>query len=199
LAMIVPSLYYDIIARVMPGAAFLKAVIPLQNLTITESSSDWIRLLLLLGGGYLAGLILPLSALIVLPVDAFIWLRSDQTFRDWLLGSPNDAIGTKSAEAGSTIGKMQAEATLCGNVAAGLAVAMALPKTMCIPLIAYVHDRYLLLIGFAFLILVANFRQAAYRGRQKNLYRMHVDKDLGPLRPLYATSVVNTDPRSGDS
>ena len=75
---LVPSVYYDLIARVCAGVPFLALLLWAQRESLRDLVSNaWIGFLLLLGAGYLAGLLLTSlsllwSVLIGLPVRFFL-------------------------------------------------------------------------------------------------------------------------------
>ncbi len=90
------------------------------------------------------------------------------------LSARNDEVAAKSAEAGATLAKMQAEATLCQNLLTGFLVLLVLDRTgtVAIPVL----DGH----GFAFRVFVALglaaasiFREGAYLFRQKRLHGLY--------------------------
>jgi hypothetical protein len=87
----------------------------------------------------------------------------------------NDEISVRNAQAGATLAKMQAEATLCQNLFTGFLLLLVLNDTglVLVPLVNTLCPavRWLLL---AILGLSAIFRIAAYCGRQNNLYEIIV-------------------------
>jgi hypothetical protein len=109
---IVPSLYYDLIARVCSGVPLL-VVLFWDHLHILGEIS-WSKLPLLLGAGYIVGLALtPLSVpwvgIQILARMAFT--MPHKTWRESF--NLADRIAAKDKEAGMTLAKMQAEAVLC--------------------------------------------------------------------------------------
>jgi hypothetical protein len=111
LGKIIPSIYYDLIARVCTGVTFLAAILWDHRGLFGEIS--WSTLTVVLGAGYIVGLVLtPLSlpwglvqfaVRYVLKMPKWDWREVDQ-------------IASKNKEAGSTLAKMQAEAVLCQNL-----------------------------------------------------------------------------------
>ncbi len=174
LGKILPSMYYDLIARVCPGVTFLTALLWEKRDLIGELT--WVKLVLFLGGGYIAGLLLtPLS----LPwglVQYIVRLVLKMPIRDWQHGpSLFDAISAKDKEAGGTLVKMMAEAVLCQNLFGALVALVIIngANVMPVALINYCSRNGLVTM---FLILAAACVQriAAYLVRENRLYKIHV-------------------------
>jgi hypothetical protein len=115
LGKIIPSVYYDLIARVGSGVPFLAVLLWGHRGSFGEVT--WAKLTLVLGAGYIVGLVLtPLSFLWgvlqllmrrVLKMPTWKWREGPHL---------SDLISAKNKEAGATLAKMQAEAILCQNL-----------------------------------------------------------------------------------
>jgi hypothetical protein len=180
---VVPSIYYDLIARVAPGALFLLSIDDAR--TLITLPSDGLRWVLVLGSSYVAGLVLtPLSDLVIAPV----WgLCNVPLVRQWLdipggarvPRCANDVIEAVRPELGSTLAKMQAETVLCGNLAAGYALLLWLPvKSLLTSYKVPECNRSTLIGGFVFLVVVASYRYVLYIGRQVQVYKILIDENL---------------------
>lgn len=173
---LVPSIYYDLIARVCAGVPFLTLLLWTQRDSFKDLVTNaWIGFLLLLGAGYLVGLLLtPLSlvwsALIGLPIRIILRVPT----ADWRHGSRNDEIAAKDKEAGATLAKMQAEATLCQNLLSAFIVLIVANDTgtFLVPALNAYGTKYRWII-FGVLVTAAVFRTAAYLGRQNSLYEIY--------------------------
>jgi hypothetical protein len=137
----------------------------------------WVGFLLLLGAGYLAGLLLTSlsllwSALIGLPTRIILGVPMAELRRH---GSRNDEIAAVDKEAGMTLAKMQAEATLCQNLLSAFIVLVIASETgtFTIPALAN-HGAGYRWIVLVTLLATALFRTVAYLARQESLYKIHI-------------------------
>jgi hypothetical protein len=180
---VVPSVYYDLIARVCAGVPFLALLLWAQRESFKDLvSSAWIGFILLLGAGYLAGLLLTSLSLLW---SALIGLPARTIFRmptaDWRHGSRNDEIAAKDKEAGATLAKMQAEATLCQNLLSGFLVLLIANDTGTFSVSALsAHGPMYRWVIFLALLAAAVFRTVAYLGRQNSLYKIYLPKKVHP-------------------
>jgi hypothetical protein len=139
----VPTLYYDLIARFVPGAASLGVLIWLSPYTLHDVErfthlSGGAFIGALVGAGYLYGLLLtPLGG-----IPEFLLQVSGKSFEHyspaWIWNCV-DAIGVQKEEAAAVFGKMAAEVTLCENLLAGVTLAALLnaPRVDWCPTLAW--------------------------------------------------------------
>jgi hypothetical protein len=128
IAKVVPSVYYDLIARVSAGTPFLVTLLwPYRE---NYGELTWEKLLLLLGAGYIVGLLLTALSVLWLPVELLIMVVLRTPMKNWRRGlTRNDEIAVRSEQAGATLAKMQAEATLCQNLFSGFSLLVLLNHT----------------------------------------------------------------------
>lgn len=167
-AKVIPSVYYDLIARVAAGAAVIAAAEWLGPLKVEDPSE---HLVLLTLGAYICGMLLtPFGALTAYGAGKLVELYLPRLPKcedlkvlpeeEWAKG-PNDLIAAVNVEAGATIAKMQAESTLCHNMFVG--VLALLPLAFC------KHWGYWF-AAVVLLAIAAIYRTAVYLVRQKQLY-----------------------------
>jgi len=169
LGQLIPSVFYDLIARVCPGVAFLVALFWHKRHAIEHLVHNaWVGFFLLLGAGYIAGLLLTTlsllwTVLIGLPIQCAFNIR----INEW---SRNDEIAEVNPEAGTTLAKMQAEATLAQNLLTGFVVLwIAVEKgALCLGPIKHYPWAIFPVLGGSVV-----FRTAVYLGRQQKLYEMY--------------------------
>jgi hypothetical protein len=183
LGKIIPSAYYDLIARVCSGVPFL--AILLWEHRGSFGDVTWAKLTLVLGVGYIVGLVLtPLSFLWgllqllvrrVLKMPAWKWREGPQL---------SDLISAKNKEAGATLAKMQAEAILCQNLFTAFLLLIIINKFSPFAPIsgcsACCRTLILLILGFS-----SAHRIAAYLYREKRLCGIYnrADTAAGPESP----------------
>lgn len=125
---VVPSLYYDLIARVCAGVPFVLLLVnyqaeKLKPLTSTMGASGTVLLVVLFG--YLLGLLLtPLAGSIAGPIQLLLKKKLGLDRLRWMdylleISRRSDAIGVKDRGMGAVIGKMGAERILCQNLLLG--------------------------------------------------------------------------------
>jgi hypothetical protein len=126
----IPSVYYDLIARVVPGGA----LIALIALTEPDVSALFERLeplagtLVAVAVSYLAGILLtPLGSLlfeapVLVASRGYAPARQFAADRLWPV---IDRIGHRNAALAGTLAKMAAEVTLCQNLMAGTVISLA--------------------------------------------------------------------------
>jgi hypothetical protein len=135
LAGLVPSVYYDLIARVLAGAPFALAIAWTEREDLIKvkdvPGAGSLLILLPAGASYLCGILLtPICGWTGLPVqmlfsskfDGHWWMpiSVSRTVSDWL-----DEVGLWNPSIGATLAKMQAEAVLCENLCGGYLLALA--------------------------------------------------------------------------
>lgn len=172
-AELIPSLYYDLIARICAGVPFLALLLSAQKDSMNRLVPDSVvGLILLLGAGYVVGFLLtPLSLAwnaIIMPLSWFL-LRVPGL--DWRHTKLNEEIALKGPEAALNLTKMQAEATMCQNLLSGYVFLFMADWKMgfSVPML---HDHGLLFAYTMPLLLgvCAVFQTMAYIRRQKMLY-----------------------------
>ena len=185
LGKVIPSVYYDIIARVSSGTPFLMILLWDHRETFGDELT-LAKLTLLLGAGYVAGLLLTAFTFLWMPVQFLVLAILRVQIRDWRRGlQRNDEISARNEQAGATIAKMQAEATLCQNLFTGFLLLILLNDLKLVPL-SLINTlgsagKWLML---AVLGLAGIFRGIVYFGRQNSLYE------------IFVTSQPNSPPRS---
>jgi hypothetical protein len=101
-----------------------------------------------------------------------------------LLGhaSRNDKIATIDKEAGTTLAKMQAEATLCQNLVSAFVILVIVNEKGTFTVLALKdHGIEYRWVIFLTLLATAVFRTVVYLGRQDGLYKLYVTKkEAGP-------------------
>ncbi|MEF7615339.1 hypothetical protein V4F39_15580 [Aquincola sp. MAHUQ-54] len=191
LADIVPTVYYDLIARVCPGAAFwitLSLVSPEVQRVFSVEKIGGTSLVLLILLSYLAGIVLSGFCLVWDAISYRLlsapgWLSSPLGLRSshglarqWqLVAQKMEAIAKASHDPGRIVTKALAEVTLCQNLLTGLVVLGAIGL--------YSSGRHFFspatypgtfgVVFVAFLVSML-FRQAMFLGRTEALYEMHV-------------------------
>jgi hypothetical protein len=120
---IVPTLYYDIIARIIPGVAFLLALSWKQQTEL----SNWIKVgswsvVLFIFLAYLAGMLLTAVGLVF--DFAWYWLstRLNWLWSPWDIGLKIDELFRRNASVGNSVLKMYAETTMFENLLAAIAI-----------------------------------------------------------------------------
>jgi hypothetical protein len=182
---LIPSFYYDLIARVSVGVPFLALLLwkerdSLKGLLPPDS---WVAFLLLAGAGYLAGLLLtPLSLIwtvVIMPAEAIIFRKKPSL--NWRRGIRNDEIAIRNKDAGLNLAKMQAEATLCQNLVSAFVVLMVADWSKTFPVLALENrgltDRCVL---FLILLACAGFQTLSYMSSQSRLYHLFIESGEEP-------------------
>lgn len=175
---IIPSLYYDLIARVAPGLVFLLSFDAIRK--GLNEHRDGLTATLLLAFGYVVGLLLtPFFEIIIAP----LWLLMRLQAVRRLMGLPkadlrsgNDVVGLQRADYGATLAKMQAESVLCANVASGLVIVRYLPWESYVSPVAAGATGAVPSVSFPllviFLIIAANYRYGMWVGRQAQVINL---------------------------
>jgi hypothetical protein len=125
---VIPSLYYDLIARVCAGVPFILLLVnqqaeKLKPLTSAVGASGTVLLMVLFG--YLLGLLLtPLGGSLAGPIQLLLKKRVGLERFKWMdylleISRRSDAIAVKDRAMGAAIGKMGAERILCQNLLLG--------------------------------------------------------------------------------
>jgi hypothetical protein len=193
LADIVPTVYYDLIARVCPGAAFwitISLVSPDVQRVFSIEKLSGISFVLLIVISYLAGIVLSGFCLVwdatsykilSTPLRLRMPLGLDEAYglpKQWeLIAQKMEAVNKASADPGRIVTKALAEVTLCQNLLTGLVVLGA---------IGYISDgkHYFApqhypgiyaVVFFAFLVSML-FRQTMFLGRTQALYKLYVSQ-----------------------
>jgi hypothetical protein len=125
---VIPSVYYDLIARVCAGVPFILFLVnqqaeKLKPLTSAVGASGTVLLMVLFG--YLLGLLLtPLGGSLAGPIQLLLKKRVGLERLKWMdylleISRRSDAIAVKDRAMGAAIGKMGAERILCQNLLLG--------------------------------------------------------------------------------
>jgi len=132
---IVPTLYYDLIARFVPGAATLGAYLYFAHQSLHELERNThltgaAFIAVLIGGSYLLGLVLtPIGtvsgALFAKLANAYT--RSNR-YRIDEVWKKVDELARKDPAAAPIFGKMAAEVTLCENLFAGVLIVVLISQ-----------------------------------------------------------------------
>jgi hypothetical protein len=178
LGKIIPSVYYDLIARVGSGVPFLAVLLWGHRSSFGEVT--WAKLTLVLGAGYIVGLVLtPLSF-----PWGFLQLIARRVLKmpawDWREGPHlSDLISAKNKEAGTTLAKMQAEAILCQNLFTAFLLLIIINHIFPLALISGCCTWCRTLI-FLVLGLGSAHRIGAYLIREKRLCGIYNRADTAP-------------------
>jgi hypothetical protein len=183
---VVPSLYYDLIARVAPGLVFLLCLDDTQ--AYLKDHRDGLTGTLLLALGYVVGLLLtPFYEIFIAPLWLLTRIKSVRQrvgLPDHDSRSGNDVVGLQRPDYGATLGKMQAESVLCANLASGLVILRFLPlHSFFSPAAAGAYSPGLSCTVFTwlliFLIVATNYRYGMWMGRQAQVIALI--KQLPPV------------------
>jgi hypothetical protein len=179
---IVPSSYYDLIARVVPGCVAIVAfawIFP-DMAILVDSATD---LLLLIGAGYIVGVWLSsISTLLLLPL---MWIPPWYTYSDRAIWA---GIRQRAPHVdGSTVRKMAAESTAAENMCV-----VALLLNIAIPADASSFKLRVLVAALPLVVLIAIVR--------RYMLRVRIDEPVGeaplqdtPLTPDVLRKVLLTD------
>jgi hypothetical protein len=174
LGKIIPSMYYDLIARVGAGAPFLVAL--LWNHHAEFGEITWIKIALLLGAGYITGLVLTPFSSLWAPIYLQVRRTSDGPDKNlsrslWDV-SLMDYISAKDKEAGATIAKMRAEAVLSANLFTGFLLLWLISWHHPLLVMDAIGLRMKMLI--LLLLAICSIQRAlACAGREERLYKIH--------------------------
>jgi len=131
----IPSVYYDLIARVIPGLTLLGIGVlgcphRDQLKAIFGRLDAAAAVLVCIAAGYLIGiLVTPLGSLFEVPwILAARKTRATHKYGSDRLWIVIDAVEKKNASVGGTLAKMAAEVTLCQNIAAGSFALLFIPS-----------------------------------------------------------------------
>jgi hypothetical protein len=190
---VIPSIYYDLIARICPGLAFWVALflpdderISVRDLSAFAPSSIFLVVVF----SYLSGIVLtafsPIWDLVSLlcfkllrknTAEAVGLLEHARLSDQWQHVTKNmEDIAKTNDAAGRTVAKALAEVALCHNLLSGLLVLAAIGWSSGGKLFALGihHSTYLIGIGASFLV-ASLFRQLMFLGRVKSLHTAYVD------------------------
>ncbi|SRR5260370_16091641 len=189
---VIPSVYYDLIARVTAGAPFAVVLLDSNHAKLTEMEPMIGKagiLLMLLLGSYLVGMLLtPISSIFELP---FMWFsRRALGLQSYSLmkGSYEQTkrmaqVSAADKESGTTENKMAAEAVLFRNLFAGFLILLGL---RCVHLVDFPLSpaKYALLLLSLLIALV--HRRVVHIGRQKAFYEIwrETHPGLGPEKAI---------------
>jgi hypothetical protein len=145
---LLPSVYYDVIARVLPGVAFIETVVRMRHWSLGMEPESAAFILAALGAGYIVGMSLSLiSGLIFNAITAVLRLafvvlaaalrriapRHAAPLKDVYcpaffsqIGNKADRIAEKNWEAGTLVSKMLAESMFFQNLFSGTLIVWAL-------------------------------------------------------------------------
>jgi hypothetical protein len=174
LSKVIPSIYYDLIARATPGTAFL--VVAGWSQRSSLGGMSWAKIVLLIGAGYLVGLVLTAFSLpwglIRLVTLRFCGVEDWKKAFGW---SPCDAIGAVSKEAGEILLKMRAEAVLSQNLVAGFAVLWMVNALSPFPLMSGVLAKIAMLVLLSICTIHRTAAQAIREVRFARIYLGELD------------------------
>jgi hypothetical protein len=177
---VIPSIYYDLIARVAPGIALLLFIDDVREFTRDVKAAQFTLFLVV---AYIAGMLLTLGTILVFWPSKSLsrreailkwWTKDYQYYKD-AFGTDkdsierNDYVGLRRPEAGTVLAKMQAESVLCANLAFGWLVVPILPGASKVQNWLASHHLTFVVVLVA-LVVVANVRYAFWRGRQFVIY-----------------------------
>jgi len=116
-----PVFVYDLVGRICPGGVFLIAVVVGEepSLQLTHTFGDAGSFLVLVGGSFVAGILLNALGALMFDVPLQIVSRILPEARELapnLLWDELDRIDATSERHGALLFKMEAEATLCQNL-----------------------------------------------------------------------------------
>ena len=177
IADIVPNVYYDLIARVCSGVPFLILVLWSDKDSFKDVMPDTgANLLLLIGAGYLTGMLLtPVSLTwnaIIMPLAHYLL---DASGLDWRRSELNEEIGVKHKQGFLNLEKMQAEATLCQNLLSGYVILFVLNLSGAHSVQLFRgHGPVFVSLIFLLLLTCAVFLTLSYVRRQDIVHRLHV-------------------------
>lgn len=138
---LIPTVYYDLIARVSAGIPFAFGLVYLINpIWATDGLPRYLEkptfVIFLVFAGYLAGLLLgSCSVLLEIPVAYWLMLCCDHRFRSFRRFQEDrfkcvDQVGMANREWGATVVKMMAETDLCQNLLIGSAIFLVMKWLM---------------------------------------------------------------------
>jgi polyferredoxin len=190
---LIPTVYYDLIARVAPGLTLLIALVAFkwgrdipakESLSIVATTPALVVILLI---SYVLGMILTSAAFFWDFLSFFVlgmlfgnsklgwWCLFGRFTEAWAKCSNEmDEVAKLNEGAGSTLGKMMAETSLCENLLSGLLVLVAIGW-----LSAGVHfyhpNQYPILYGSMATLLVFGvlYRQRVFVGRVSSMLSVH--------------------------
>ena len=185
-AVVVPGIYYDLIARVCPGAAFLALAMwgrPTAAAEL-ERTTGFLLFLLLIGGGYIAGLLLTAVSSVIF---FFVFVPLSMVSRKTRFLHPHafltrlDEIDKKDDRAGATLTKMYAEMVLAQNLVTGYLLLQGahwfkLVSPLVLPTLPSPEAMLILLL----LVLCFAHRATAF------LHRQHVLSRISDLKGTHA-------------
>jgi hypothetical protein len=169
LGKVIPSMYYDLIARVCVGVPFL--VMLLWNPDISLDEITWEKLVLLFGAGYITGLVLTSLTFVFVPVDLAIAVSLKIHINNWQW---TDEISARDKDMGATLAKMHAEKMLCQSlfcaflllILSNWVAIFRIPSLDALPTVY--RWAISLMLGFA-----AIFRAYVYLRRLKHLHQIY--------------------------
>lgn len=127
LSSVVPQVYFDIIARVIPGSVTI-GICLFGNTNITKSFYEmdgFVQIIILLGAGYVIGMLLTAISSSVLGLSMALvtkWIPSISLLSPSRIYAHVDTIYSKNKVQGEILLKMLAETFLCLNLLTGFAV-----------------------------------------------------------------------------
>ncbi len=191
---VIPSVYYDLIARICPGMAFwvaLSFVSPVFGKLADLGSLSAANLFILIVLSYLSGIVF--TGFCIVWDGLSLWLFSGSpalmrmlglkpkaglAFQFQQIAEQMEAVAKRSEDPGRIVTKALAEVSLCQNLLTGLFVLAALGGLSSGLHFFHPFD-YILpytLVGVALLVSML-FRQAMFLGRVQALYQMYVHSE----------------------
>jgi len=197
---VIPSVYYDLIARVGSGAPFIVLL-----MWDARDRLSWLEnvvgsagiILLVLMTGYIVGLLLtPVATMLcgIVIVSIRQAVRKQLGFYkygDWnmvrvsrKISARSDAIGLQDKDAGATLAKMSAEATLCQNLFIGFLILIVASRYGFVdsPTFDGLTTESILIIG-ALLAISVVYRNVAFLFRQESYYILLRGQPFRPVTP----------------
>lgn len=183
---VVPSLYYDLIARVCAGVPFILLLVKNQTeglnpLTKAVGASGTVLLVVLFG--YLLGLLLtPLAGSFAAPIQLLLKKKIGLGhFKsvDYLLeiSRRTDAISVKDRAMGAVLGKMGAERILCQNLLLGSAILVSVDiQRGSYQLGSFIIEAMVVVL----LVVLVIQRNVTFLVRQTQLYTLLFDREHSP-------------------
>lgn len=191
---VIPTVYYDLIARICPGMAFwvaLSFVSPVFGKLSDLGSLSAANLFILIVLSYLSGIVFT-GFSIVWDAFSLIVFSFSQGMQQLLglngskglasqwqrIAQKMEALAKKSEDPGRIVTKALAEVALCQNLLTGLVV-LSIIGFISAGRHFYLPSEFIfpyVLIGISLLVSML-FRQAMFLGRVQALYTMYVDPE----------------------
>ncbi|QZI68435.1 hypothetical protein K5F93_18700 [Pseudomonas protegens] len=193
---LIPSVYYDLIARICPGMAFwivLAFKYPLLPGVEPQSVPEMLTgtlLIVLIILSYVSGIVFTGFA-VLWDLLSIALLASNQNMKQLLgldgetstsftrqwkhLSKRIDQVIKEDEGAGKTLVKAMAEVTLCQNLLTGLIALITIELCYKTPIFLPIAQYKLLYLGISIALITSMlFRQAMFLGRVKDLHELYI-------------------------